>query len=101
MNTILPVVVVLSLGALGGLVLRRWLPNIWVSSLAAGVLSTVAWGLIMEVLFLMVDFEAERGGALYHVIFLVFLSASMASLVALTLRRVVSESARRSVEETL
>ena len=86
MNTILPVVVILTLGAGSGLLLRRWLPNIWITSMAAGVSGTILWGLIMEVLFHMRDFEDERGGTLYHVIFIVFLVASIASFAALSLR---------------
>ncbi|MCF7972846.1 MAG: hypothetical protein K9N55_03425 [Phycisphaerae bacterium] len=85
MNTILPVIIVLSLGAGFGLLLKRWLPNSLVTSIVAGILATVTWGIIMEIMFRMVDFEEERGGTLYHVIFMVFLSAFTASLAALTL----------------
>lgn len=94
MNTILPVVVVISLGAGSGLILRRWLPNLWITSVVAGICGTVLWGLIMEVMFSMVDFEKERGDPLYHVIFIVFLVASASSLVALMLRNALRENAR-------
>ena len=92
MNTMLPVLTVISLGAVSGLILRRWLPNIWITSVVAGVTGTVLWGLIMEIMFQMVDFEKERGEPLYHIIFIVFLVASLASLVALMLRIVFCES---------
>jgi len=92
MNTVLPVVVVISLGAGSGLILGRWLSNIWINSIVAGIIGTVAWGIIMEVLFQMVDFEEERGEPLYHVIFIVFLVASIASLVALTLRNIANRN---------
>jgi hypothetical protein len=99
MNTILPVVVVLSLGAGFGLILRRWLPNIWITSIAAGILGTVMWGIIMEILFRMVDFEEERGETLYHVIFIVFLVTSLAALVALTLRSMANNHANTPSQE--
>ena len=97
MNTILPVVVVLSLGAGSGLILRRWLPNIWISSIVAGISGTIMWGIIMEVMFRMVDFEEERGETLYHIIFLVFLAASISSLVALSLRNIMKENTNKSI----
>ncbi|MBL7186116.1 MAG: hypothetical protein ISS70_07300 [Phycisphaerae bacterium] len=100
MNTILPVVVVLSLGAGFGLILRRWLPNIWLTSIAAGISGAVMWGIIMEVMFQMVDFEEERGETLYHVIFIVFLVASIASLVALLLRNIVNRNTNKAMQET-
>lgn len=92
MNTILPVIVVLSLGAGSGLILRRWLKNIWITSIAAGVSGTIVWGLIMEILFHMVDFEKERGGVIWQAIFMVVLVASVASFVALSLRSIFEQN---------
>lgn len=68
------------------MILRRWLKNIWITSIAAGIVGTTMWGLIMEVLFSMVDFEEERGEPLWHIVFVVFLVTSAASLVALACR---------------
>ena len=99
MNTILPVIVVLSLGAGSGLILRRWLKNIWITSIAAGIAGTTMWGLIMEVLFHMVDFEKERGETLWHVVIIVFLVTSIASFVALILRNVMNNT-NKSIQDT-
>jgi len=100
MNTILPVLVVLSLGAASGLILRRWLPNIWITSIVAGITGTAMWGIIMEILFHMVDFEEERGGTLWHVVFIVFLITSIASFVALSLRSIMNQNTNKSIQET-
>jgi hypothetical protein len=51
MHTVVPVTIVVSLGAGSGWFLRRWLSNLWIASLVAGALATLLWGLGMEVLF--------------------------------------------------
>jgi hypothetical protein len=100
MNTILPVIVVLSLGVGSGLILRRWLKNIWITSIAAGISGTIMWGVIMEILFHMVDFEKERGGVIWQAIFMVALVASIASFVALSLRNLLNKDTNKGMQET-
>lgn len=86
MNTILPVAIVLSLGAGSGLILRRWLSNIWVTSIVAGIAATIMWGIGMEVLFQLTIPDKDMGKTHYEGILIVFVVASIASLVALMFR---------------
>ena len=85
MNTIVPVTIVLSLGAGSGLILRHWLASRWTTSLLAGIAATALWGIGVEVL-LALTAPHERGGKThYEGILIVFLTAFIASRVALQL----------------
>jgi len=85
MNTVVPVAIVVSLGAGSGWLLRRWLSNLWIASMAAGVLATILWGLGMELLFWLTCPEADMGKTHYEGILIVFLVASTASFATLGL----------------
>ena len=95
MNTIVPITIILSLGAGSGLILRRGLSNVLIASIVAGIVGTFLWGIGMEVLFRMADFEEERGAAHFEEILkgilIVFLVAFIASLVALTYQNIKSK----------
>jgi len=101
MNTVVPITIILSLEAGSGLILRRWLSNIWISSIMAGIVATFVWGIGTEVLFRMVDFEEERGAAHYEGILIVFLVAFIASIVALTYMNIKSKkNTNMAMQET-
>lgn len=87
MHTVVPVAIVVSLGAGSGWLLRRWLSNLWLASMAAGVLATVLWGLGMEVLFWLTCPDTDMGATHHEGILIVFLVASIASFVTLSLTR--------------
>ena len=85
MNTIVPVAIVLSLGAGSGLILKRWPSNKWLASLAAAAIATVLWGVGVEIL-LALTAPHERGGQThYEGILIVFLIAFIAARAALQL----------------
>ncbi len=92
MNTIVPVAIVLSLGAGSGLILRRWLSNIWITSIVAGVVATFLWGIGMEVLFKLTIPDKDMGETHYEGILIVFLVAFIASLVVLWLKSIKSKN---------
>ena len=85
MNTIVPVAIVLSLGAGSGLILRHWLSNRLITSIVAGLVATVLWGIGMEVLFRLTVPGKDMGKTHYEGILIIFLTAFIASLVALSL----------------
>jgi len=91
MNTIVPVTIVLSLGAGSGLILRHWLSNRWIASIVAGLAATILWGIGMEVLFQLTIPGKDMGKTHYEGILIVFLVAFIASLVALTLISIKSK----------
>jgi len=105
MNTIVPITIILSLGAGSGLILRRWFSNVLITSILAGIVGTFLWGIGMEVLFRMADFEEERGSAqsrqVLKGILIVFLVAFIASLVALTYQSINRKrNTNMSMQET-
>ncbi len=100
MNTIVPVAIVLSLGAGSGLILRRWLSNIWITSIVAGVVATFLWGIGMEVLFQLTIPDKDMGETHYEGILIVFLVTFIASLVALTLMSIRNKNTNKTMRET-
>ena len=100
MNTILPVLIVLSLGAGSGLTLSRWLSNRWLTSIIAGIAGTIMWGVGMEILFHLTRPDKDMGRTHYEGILIVFLVASIASLIALTLRKPNNGNTNKSMQET-
>ncbi len=97
MNTIIPVAIVLSLGAGSGLILRRWLSNRLIASIVAGVTATILWGVGMEVLFQLTIPDKDMGETHYEAILIVFLVAFIASLVALTLMSIKNKNTNLEV----
>ena len=95
MNTIAPVAIVLSLGVGLGLIPRRWLSNIWIPSIVAGIATIFLWGIGMEVLFKLTSPDEDMGATHYEGILTVFLTASIASLVALKLLSMKGQTTNR------
>ena len=83
MHTVVPVIIVLSLGAGSGLALKRWLSNIWIASILAGIVATFLWGIGMEILFRLTIPDKDMGKTHYEGILIVFLVASAASLYSI------------------
>ncbi len=97
MNTIVPLTIILSLGAGSGLILRRWLSNILITSIVAGVVATFLWGIGMEVLFQLTIPDKDMGETHYQGILVVFLVTSVASLVALTYVKIKSKNTNNGI----
>ncbi len=83
MNVIVPVAIVLSLGACSGLILRRWFSNRWLTSFLAGIVAIFLWGIGMEILFKFTIPDEDMGATHYKPILYAFLTAFIASLLVL------------------
>ena len=98
MNTVVPITIILSLGAGSGLILRRWLSNIWITSIVAGIVATFLWGIGMEVLFELTIPDKDMGETHYAGILIVFLVAFVASLVALTYVKIKNKNTNNGIQ---
>lgn len=98
MNTVVPVAMVMSLGAGSGWLLRRWLSNSWIVSIGAGIVATVLWGLAVEVLFRLTCPDKDMGATHYEGILIVFLVAAVASFVTRKLICVRNENTRYAAQ---
>jgi hypothetical protein len=98
MNTIVPLTIILSLGAGSGLILMRWLSNIWITSIMAGIVATFLWGIGMEVLFQLTIPDKDMGETHYEGILIVFLVTSVASLVSLIYVKIKNKNTNNGMQ---
>ena len=98
MHTVVPIMIILSLGAGSGLILRHWLSNIWIASIVAGIVATFFWGIGMEVLFRLTIPDKDMGKTHYEGILIVFLVTSVASLVVLTYIKITNENTNNGTQ---
>jgi hypothetical protein len=80
-----------------GWLLRRWLSNIRIVSIGAGIVATVLWGLGTEALFHLTCPERDMGATHYEGILIVFLVASIASFATLSLTNIKHKDANNTI----
>jgi len=87
MNTIFPVMLCASLGALAGLVFHRVMRRFWLAAICAAILGSAVW-IIGAYLFLLITAPNELGAPVLKPILFVFLTCSIPGLiVGIVIRR--------------